>query len=612
MGFYSRKKEKKQERLERISLKNFFDRTLPGVLKFYNDHYICGDSYRCVWAIKEYPPSTEEQAILSRLADRSNVTVRIYNRLVDAVEQHKIFQNAHRRNLLKAGGNDVQETVEAESNLKDMIQLLESPDMKGSPLLHTAVFLELKATDPERLRELQSDVEMELTRAKINVDKLTLRQLDGFLSVTPFGNNRFGSLYERVLPASSVANLYPFNYSGKTDPHGFYLGRDKFGTNILTDFDRRSEDKTNANILILGNSGQGKSYLLKGLLSNLRESSKSIIVLDPEGEYQELCYALGGCYLDYLSGKYVINPLQPLAWNEETENEDDERTPEAFKKTTMLSRHISYLKDFFRSYKDFSTPQLDTIELMLQKLYRRFDMDDYTDFSQVAADKFPTMSDFYDLLEEEFDLYDPKRKNLFTEETIQEVCLGLHSMCKGAESKYFNGHTNIKDDRFLVFGVKGIMELNRNLRDALLFSILSYMTNALLGAGNYVGALDELYLFLTNLTAIEYIRNLMKRDRKKESLLVLASQNIEDFLQPGVKELTKPLFSIPVHQFLFNPGQLEPKSFCDTLQLEDAEFQLIRYPERGTCLYRCGNERYLLQVHFPQFKEAMFGKAGGR
>ena len=70
--------------------------------------------------------------------------------------------------------------------------------------------------------------------------------------------------------------------------------------------------------------------------------------------------------------------------------------------------------------------------------------------------------------------------------------------------------------------------------------------------------------------------------------------------------------SIPTHQFLFNPGQLEPKTFCDTLQLEQAEFELIRYPERGTCLYRCGNERYLLQVHFPEFKEAMFGSAGGR
>ena len=643
----NRRQKKNLEKQERLAVKDFFDRILPGNLKFYSDHYVCGDSFRCVWAVREYPPSTEEQAILSQLADRSHITLRIYNRLVDSAEQRKIIQNATRRNRLRSGGNDVQETVDAENNLKDVVQLLADLRKNREPLLHTAVFLELKAPDPECLRELQSDVMMELTRAKINVDKLTLRQLDGFLSVTPFGANRFGSLYERVLPASSVANLYPFNYSGKTDPHGFYLGRDKFGTNILTDFDRRSEDKTNANILILGNSGQGKSYLLKGLLSNLRESGKSLLVLDPEAEYQELCENLGGCYLDYLSGEYIINPLQPLAWNEETENEDDERTPEQrdaapmshfpisetgtptpapentvvksiasvpgpFRNASMLSRHISYLKDFFRSYKDFSTPQLDTIELMLQKLYRRFDMDDYTDFSQVPADKFPTMSDFYDLLEEEFDLYDPKRKNLFTEETIQDVCLGLHSMCKGAESKYFNGYTNIKDDRFLVFGVKGIMELNRNLRDALLFSILSYMTNALLGAGNYVGALDELYLFLTNLTAVEYIRNLMKRDRKKESLLVLASQNIEDFLQPGVKELTKPLFSIPSHQFLFYPGQLEPKSFCDTLQLEDAEYQLINHSYRGICLYRCGNERYLLQVLFPEFKTAMFGSAGGR
>ena len=608
----SRRKKRALEKQERLAIKDFFDRILPGTLKFYSDHYICGDSYRCVWAIREYPPSTEEQAILSQLADRSHITLRIYNRLVDAAEQRKIIQNSTRRNRLRSGGDDVQETVEAEHNLQDVVQLLAELRKNREPLLHCAVFIELKAPDPEKLRELQSDVMMELTRCKISVDRLALRQLDGFLSVLPFGYNHFGSQYERVLPASSVANLYPFNYSGKTDPHGFYLGRDKFGTNILTDFDRRSDDKTNANVLILGNSGQGKSHLLKGILSNLRESGKSLIVLDPEQEYQELCENLGGCYLDYLSGEYVINPLQPLAWNEETENEDDERTPEAFKKATMLSRHISYLKDFFRSYKDFTTAQLDTIEFMLQKLYRRFGMDDYTDFSQVPADKFPTMSDFYDLLEEEFDLYDPKRKNLFSEETIQEVCLGLHSMCKGAESKYFNGHTNIKDDKFLVFGVKGIMELNRNLRDALLFSILSYMTNALLGAGNYVGALDELYLFLTNLTAIEYIRNLMKRDRKKDSLLVLASQNIEDFLQPGVRELTKPLFSIPTHQFLFNPGQLEPKTFCDTLQLEQAEFELIRYPERGTCLYRCGNERYLLQVHFPEFKEAMFGSAGGR
>ncbi len=80
----------------------------------------------------------------------------------------------------------------------------------------------------------------------------------------------------------------------------------------------------------------------------------------------------------------------------------------------------------------------------------------------------------------------------------------------------------------------------------------------------------------------------------------------------GVRELTKPLFSIPTHQFLFNAGNTEPKVYIDTMQLEEAEFELIRYPERGTCLYRCGNERYLLKVTFPPFKEKMFGTSGGK
>lgn len=585
---------------------------LPGVVKFYSDHYICGDSYRCVWAVREYPPSTEEQAVFSQLADRTNVTLRMYNRLVDSMEQRKIIQNATRRNKLMSGGNDVQETLDAENNLKDVVQLLADLRKNREPLLHCSVFLELKAQSPEKLKELQSDVLMELTRSKVNIDRLTLRQKEGFLSVLPFGSNQFGSQFERVLPASSVANLYPFNYSGKTDPHGFYLGRDKFGTNILTDFDRRADDKTNANILILGNSGQGKSHLMKGIITNLRESGKSLVVLDAEGEYGELTHALGGCYLDYLSGEYIINPLQPSLWSDETEEEDDEHTPEAFRKATRLSRHISYLKDFFRAYKDFTDAQLDTIELMLQKLYRRFDMDDYTDFSSLPPEAFPTMADFYELLEEEYLLYDQKKKNLFTEETIQEVCLSLNSMCTGAESKYFNGHTNIRDDKFLCFGVKGIMDLNGRLKDALLFSILSYMTNALLGAGNHCAAIDELYLYLTNLTAIEYIRNLMKRVRKRESSVIIASQNIEDFLMEKVRELTKPLFSIPTHQFLFNAGTINPKEYMDTLQMEEAEFELIRNPEQGTCLYRCGNERYLLKVSFPEFKQEMFGTAGGR
>lgn len=606
-----KKKELTEQQIEQMRTKDFFDMIVPGAIRFMTDHYICGDTYRSVWVIREYPPSTEEQAILSQLADRTGVTLRIYSRLVDAHEQRKIIQNATRKNRMASGGTDVTETIQAEGNLQDVVELLANLRKNKEPLLHCTVFIELKARTSDALRELQTEISMELTRAKISVDRLLLRQREGFLSVMPIGSNEFGSQYERVLPASSVANLYPFNYSGKTDPQGFYIGRDKYGTNILVDLDRRSDDKTNANVLILGNSGQGKSFLLKLLLTNLRESGKRVIVLDAEAEYDDLTAALGGCCIDFMSGRHIINPLEPITWSDGEEQPDDD-APDAFRKVTRLSQHIAYLKDFFRAYKDFTDQQIDTIEILLTKLYRNFGITDLTDYSLLRHTDYPTVGDFYDLIEDEFQNYDGRAKQLYTNETLQNVCLGLHSMCRGSESKYFCGHTNITDDGFLCFGVKGLMDTNKRLKDAMLFNILSYMTGQLLGRGNVAASIDELYLFLTNMTAIEYIRNASKRVRKKDSAVVLASQNINDFLMPQVCELTKPLFSIPTHQFLFNAGQIDPRAYTETLQLEPAEFELIKYPERGTCLYRCGNERYLLQVKAPPFKAEMFGKAGGR
>ena len=611
-----KKKELSEEQLEVIDTKNFFDRIAPGIIRFYTDHYICGNSFRCVWAVTEYPPSTEETAILAHLADRNGVTLRIYNRLVTSMEQRKIVQQAMRKNHMMTTTNDVNESIKAQNNIDDVVELLSELRRNKEPLLHTAVFIELKASTEDKLKELQADIQMELTRSKISVDRLLLRQKEGFLSVHPAGNNVFASQFERVLPASSVADLYPLNYSGKTDDKGIYIGRDKFGTNILVDFDKRTEDKTNSNILILGNSGQGKSYLMKLLLCNHREAGKSVLVLDPEHEYEDLCSNLGGTYIDMMSGKFMINPLEPKAWSENSrfgnqENETDD-SPETFRKVTRLSQHISYLKDFFRAYKDFTDAEIDTIEIMLMKLYARFGIDDLTDLDKLENCDYPVMSDLYELVEKEFMAFDNAKKHLYTEEILQNICLGLHSMCKGAESKYFNGRTNIKDGEFICFGVKGLMDTNKRLKDTLLFNILSYMSDQLLGKGNTVAAVDELYLFLTNMTAIEYIRNGMKRVRKKESSFILASQNIEDFLLPEIKEFTKPLFSIPSHHFLFNHGNISPTAFIDTLQLEESEYGLIKYPERGTCLYRCGNERYLLQVIAPAYKAALFGSAGGR
>ena len=603
--------------VEEPYIKDFLDMVAPSVIDFKVDHYLCGNTCRCVWALREYPTSTDEQAILRHLGEMDGVTIRIYTRQVTPSEERRIIHNAaNKHRMSRSSTEDLQQTVTAEANLQDVVTLVSSMHRNREPLLHCAVFLELTAPDYDALKLLQTDVLTELVRSKLNVDRLMLRQQEGFVSVMPAGRNAFGAQFERVLPASSVANLYPFNYSGKTDPHGFYIGKDKYGANILVDFDKRDDDKTSANILILGNSGQGKSYLLKLLLLNFLEAGKSVISLDVEHEQKDMCETVGGCFMDLMGGVYRINPLEPKCWDDGSGPEDRD-APEAFRKSTRLSQHISFLKDFFRAYKDFSDRHIDAIEIMVGKLYAKWGISDSTNFAGLKPQDYPILSDLYKLIEQEYREYDGNCHQLYTAELLQEILLGLHSMCQGAEAQFFNGHTNVTSSRFIVFGVKGLLQASKNVRGAMLFNILSYMSDRLLTIGCTTAALDELYVWLSDnvsvgTTIIEYIRNTLKRVRKKESNLIMASQNLEDFDREGIRELTKPLFAIPPHQFIFNCGSIDKRFYMDLLQLEEAEYNLIRFPQRGVCLFKCGNERYLLEVHAPAYKEALFGTAGGR
>ena len=608
----NRKKKTQTQTPGEERLKSFLDMIAPSVIQFYTDHYICGNTFRSVWALREYPTATDEQAILRHLGEKDGVTLRIYTRQVTPAEEKKIISNAANKNRMKQGNTEnLQETVTAASNLQDVTNIIATMHRNREPLLHTAVYLELSAADMDKLKLLQTEVLTELIRSKLNVDKLLLRQKQGFLCVHPAGRNVFLEQFERALPASSVANLFPFNYSGKTDRKGFYIGKDKCGSNIVVDFDQRDEDKTSANILILGNTGQGKSFLMKLLLLNFLEAGKSIITLDVEHEQWEMCRAAGGCFADIIEGTYKINLLEPRCWDTDADPYDVD-APSAFRQSTRLAQHISFLKDVLRCYKDFTTAQIDTIEILLMRLYTEWGITEETDFSQMKSEDYPILSELYDYIEIEYLNFDETKPQLYTKEMLQQVLLGLYSMCRGADAKFFNGHSNLTSTRFLVFGVKGLNEVAANVRSTILLNLLSYMTDKLLIEGNTVAALDELYIWLGNPVAVEYIRNALKRVRKKNSAMLMASQNVEDFDRPGVREMTKPLFSIPPHQFLFNCGTVNKKEFMDLLQLEESEFNIIQAPHKGECLYKCGNERYDLLVTAPPYKEKLFGKAGGK
>ena len=613
MGLLKKNKVLTEEEQERIYIKDFVDMISPSIIKFFPSYYVMGNTYRRVFAIRNYPLNTESKALLRKFGEQSNITLKVFASKMGVSEYESSIEKSVNKNVSDTTENQFIKRTKANQQLEitqNLVKFLNTH--KEEKMFKVSVFIEAIGNSKEELEKLTNEITIKLDG--ITYDKLFLKQKNGFMAVNPVGYNHFGTQFERHMPSSSLSNLFPYSYSGLIDKNGFYIGKDKFGGNIIPDFDKRDNTHTNSNILILGNSGEGKSYLLKLIKMNWRLKKKNIICLDPEHEYSTLTQNMKGTFIDLMLGEYVINVLEPKMFDDGTSDlsESDQDYVPTFTKKTILSQHISFLRDFFRAYKEFSEELLDALEIMLEKVYYKFDISYMSDLSEKKPTDYPILSDLYKVIEEDFQNYDKLSNPIYTKEILQRLLLGLHSICNGSDSRFFNKHTNIPSYEYVTFGVKSLLEASKNLKDAMLFNILSYMSNKLLTEGDTVGILDEFYLFLDNMTMVKYVRNYEKRVRKKDSAIVIASQNIEDYLLKGIAELTKPLFAIPTYKFLFYPGTIDQNLYRNLLNINESEYNLIKAPNRGNCLFISGSEKYNLQVKAPSYKEVLFGSAGGR
>lgn len=588
-----------------IEMRNFFDLIAPNAVDFFTDYFVCGNTFRCVWSLVGFEFSTENLAILSELSSKEGIQLHIRHERLTGIKETQVIDNAQRKNKQGFFSKKDREKEDALIASRELSDMLQQKRTNKEPLFDVSIFIEIKADSLEALKEQQAELSQLFASDKIEFDKMLMCQREGFLAILPGGKAPLSLRNKRIYPASSVGNFFPLAYTGKLDEKGFRLGKDKYGGDIIADLEKRTSDKTNSHCLILGNSGEGKSYLAKILLTFVLESGKNLVIIDPSGEYEDIVRALDGAYIDVSTG-YIINPL-------EVRDQASETDLVAISNT--LSRHISFLRNFFSQYKAFTGMQLDTIEIMLKQLYKLHGITDET--PQPKNGIWPTMADLYEHIQKVFSSFAEEQQTSnfkipITEDILREVMLSLESICIGADSKYFNGVTNIPSSRIVAFCFKHLIDTNENLLSATLFNALSFMHNSLVKNGHTVGLIDELHIFLKYPVAVNYIRADIKTIRKNDSYLILATQNIEDFNLPGIKELTKPLFTIPTHSFLFYPGKVNVQDFIDLASLTPEEYALIRQPNRGSCLYKCGSERFLLQVEASPTKAKLIGKSGGR
>ena len=201
------------------------------------------------------------------------------------------------------------------------------------------------------------------------------------------------------IPTPTLAAMYPYIFDSIKDPGlSTLLGVDFSGGVILFNQflyqEKKENNRNNANMIILGTSGSGKSTAAKLMLRSHIRNGYQIVAIDPENELQEMTESYGGESIDLGKGGEfgMINPLQIVV------DADEEEIQQGLG-YTVLTRTLQFLKGFMRYYDpSIEEDVLTMFSEIVQDTYRRKGIDFNSNFSHYTADDYPTFSDVYETI----------------------------------------------------------------------------------------------------------------------------------------------------------------------------------------------------------------------
>ena len=299
------------------------------------------------------------------------------------------------------------------------------------------------------------------------------------------------------LPSVTIAGMYPFVFDSVKDPGtGTLLGMDRSGGVILYNqflYQIKNENnRNNANIIILGTSGSGKSTAAKLLLRTHLRNSLKVVCIDPEGELSEMVKMMKGDFIDLGKGGDfgMINPLEIVV-------DVDEQEISQGLGYTVLTRTLQQLKAFMKYYNpSIEEDVLTLFSEVVQDTYKRFKIDYDTDFTKLSRADYPTFDDVYATIK--------GRLLSMTEHTherdiMERLELKIRPLTKELRY-YFTGKTTIDTDAdFIVFNIRELMNADNNIRNALFFNILKYAWGLTLDREvNTILMVDEAHMLLAD------------------------------------------------------------------------------------------------------------------
>ena len=592
---------------------SFKSQLAPKGLEFKPSEMIISDKYCAILTIVSYPKSISE-GYLANITQLSGIKVCIKHipiefRILSKMLNKEISDLKAR--YQEERDRTIQERIRQDyESIEDFISMLTATQAR---IFDFQMHLLISADSHEELENKKVQVKNYLDAMGMKGLVLRFEQRKILESMLPiFEKNDIEDRIGTPIPSVTMAAMYPFVFDSIKDPGlSCLLGVDYSGGVILFNqflYQTKKEfNRNNANMIILGTSGSGKSTAAKVLLrSNIRNGHK-IVAIDPEGELEEMTKLYGGDFIDLGRGGDfgMINPLEVVL------DADEEEMKEGMG-YAILTRTIQTLKAFMKYYSpDIEEDVLTLFSEMVQETYKRYKIDFNTDFTKIISHDYPTFDDVYATI----------KGKLFamTEHTHErDIMERLEIKIRPLTNElryYFTGKTTIDSDAdFIVFNIREIMNADNNIRNALFFNILKYAWGLTLDREiNTILMVDEAHMLLAdqNTLGAEFLARIQRRSRKYNTGTIIITQQPTDFAAPHVLVHGKAIFDNASYYLVMGLKKQAVDDLSKLIDLNDQEKDSIKRYSQGQALFVCGNRRMRINIIATQQELESFGSGGG-
>ena len=585
----------------------------PKGLEFRTSDFIISDKYATILTVISYPKFISP-GYLANLTSMSGVKVVIKHiPLPFSVIQRMLNKEIADLKARYQEENDktIQERIRQDyESLEYFISQLASTQSK---IYDFQMHVMVTANSEEELISKKLQVKSYLEAMEMKAFPLRFEQERVLKSILPIYprqpiENRIGT----PIPAPTIAAMFPFIFDSIKDPGlSCLLGVDFSGGVILFNQFlyqiKKEHNRNNANVIILGTSGSGKSTAAKLLIRTHIRNDIQLVIIDPEGEFEDMARLYGGDFIDLGKGGEfgMVNPLEIIM------DADDEEIKQGLG-YTVLTRTLQSLKAFIKYY-DPSTEE-DVINIfseIVQDTYRRFGIDFTTDFSKLKSEDYPTFKDVYATIRGKL-LSIPEKTH--EKDILERLELKIRPLVKELRY-YFDGHTTIHpQSNFIVFNIKELMNSDRNIRNALFFNILKYAWSLTLDSNiNTVLTVDEAHVLISgnNVLGADFLAQIQRRARKYNTGTIIITQQPSDFSDPSVITQGKAIFDNASYYLIMGLKKQAVEDLSKLIDLNDNEKESIKKYNQGEALFVCGSRRMRINIIATEQELDSFGSGGG-